>query len=62
MTSSRAAEITYGTIPSHEKKIEELRKMLAKVQEKTSYLREEVTDQGYRVHRLQVDRHSGDQD
>ncbi len=41
----RAAEITYGTIPSHEKKIEDLRKTLAKVQEKTSYLREEVTDQ-----------------
>jgi ATP-dependent Clp protease ATP-binding subunit ClpB len=41
----RAAEITYGTIPELEKKIEELRRTLAKVQEKTSYLREEVTDQ-----------------
>jgi ATP-dependent Clp protease ATP-binding subunit ClpB len=41
----RAAEITYGAIPELEKKIEELRKTLAKVQEKTSYLREEVTDQ-----------------
>jgi ATP-dependent Clp protease ATP-binding subunit ClpB len=41
----RAAEITYGKIPELEKKVEELRKTLAKVQEKTSYLREEVTDQ-----------------
>jgi ATP-dependent Clp protease ATP-binding subunit ClpB len=41
----RAAEISYGTIPELEKKIEELRRTLAKVQEKTSYLREEVTDQ-----------------
>jgi ATP-dependent Clp protease ATP-binding subunit ClpB len=41
----RAAEIGYGTIPELEKKNEELRKTLAKVQEKTSYLREEVTDQ-----------------
>jgi ATP-dependent Clp protease ATP-binding subunit ClpB len=41
----RAAEITYGAIPELEKKLEELRKTLAKVQEKTSYLREEVTDQ-----------------
>ncbi|HTB75797.1 MAG TPA: ATP-dependent chaperone ClpB [Polyangiaceae bacterium] len=41
----RAAEITYGAIPDLEKKLEELRKTLAKVQEKTSYLREEVTDQ-----------------
>jgi ATP-dependent Clp protease ATP-binding subunit ClpB len=41
----RAAEITYGKIPELEKKIEEYRKTLAKVQEKTSYLREEVTDQ-----------------
>jgi ATP-dependent Clp protease ATP-binding subunit ClpB len=41
----RAAEIGYGTIPELEKKTEELRKTLAKVQEKTSYLREEVTDQ-----------------
>jgi ATP-dependent Clp protease ATP-binding subunit ClpB len=41
----RAAEIRYGAIPELEKKIEDLRKMLVKVQEKTSYLREEVTDQ-----------------
>ncbi len=41
----RAAEIGYGKIPDLEKKIDELRKTLAKVQEKTSYLREEVTDQ-----------------
>jgi ATP-dependent Clp protease ATP-binding subunit ClpB len=41
----RAAEITYGKIPELEKRIEESRKTLAKVQEKTSYLREEVTDQ-----------------
>jgi ATP-dependent Clp protease ATP-binding subunit ClpB len=41
----RAAEISYGQIPELEKKIEDLRKKLAKVQEKTSYLREEVTDQ-----------------
>jgi ATP-dependent Clp protease ATP-binding subunit ClpB len=41
----RAAEITYGKIPELERKNEDLRKTLAKVQEKTSYLREEVTDQ-----------------
>jgi ATP-dependent Clp protease ATP-binding subunit ClpB len=41
----RAAEISYGKIPALEKKTDELRKTLAKVQEKTSYLREEVTDQ-----------------
>jgi ATP-dependent Clp protease ATP-binding subunit ClpB len=41
----RAAEISYGKIPELEKKLVELRKVLAKVQEKTSYLREEVTDQ-----------------
>ncbi len=41
----RAAEITYGTIPELDKKMDELRKKLAKVQEKTSYLREEVTEQ-----------------
>jgi ATP-dependent Clp protease ATP-binding subunit ClpB len=41
----RAAEIGYGKIPELEKKIDDLRKTLAKVQEKTSYLREEVTDQ-----------------
>jgi ATP-dependent Clp protease ATP-binding subunit ClpB len=41
----KAAELRYGRIPEAEKQIEELRKTLAKVQEKTSYLREEVTDQ-----------------
>jgi ATP-dependent Clp protease ATP-binding subunit ClpB len=41
----KAAEISYGKIPENEKKIEELRRQLAKVQEKTSYLKEEVTDQ-----------------
>jgi len=41
----RAAEITYGKIPELERRIEDLRKTLAKVQSKTSYLREEVTDQ-----------------
>ena len=41
----RAAEVSYGKIPELEKKIEEVRRTLAKVQEKTSYLREEVTDQ-----------------
>jgi ATP-dependent Clp protease ATP-binding subunit ClpB len=41
----KAAEIRYGTIPELEKKIEERRRALAKVQEKTSYLKEEVTDQ-----------------
>jgi ATP-dependent Clp protease ATP-binding subunit ClpB len=41
----QVAEITYGKIPEMEKKIEELRKTLAKVQAKQSYLREEVTDQ-----------------
>jgi len=41
----RAAEISYGKIPELDRKLAELRKVLAKVQEKTSYLREEVTDQ-----------------
>ena len=41
----RAAELTYGKIPEIEKTIDDHRKMLAKVQERTSYLREEVTDQ-----------------
>jgi ATP-dependent Clp protease ATP-binding subunit ClpB len=41
----RAAELRYGRIPELEKKIEEQRRLLAKVQSKTSYLREEVTDQ-----------------
>jgi ATP-dependent Clp protease ATP-binding subunit ClpB len=41
----RAAEITYGKLPELDKKMEDLRKTLAKVQERTSYLREEVTEQ-----------------
>jgi ATP-dependent Clp protease ATP-binding subunit ClpB len=41
----KAAEIRYGKIPELEKRIEEKRRELAKVQEKTSYLKEEVTDQ-----------------
>jgi ATP-dependent Clp protease ATP-binding subunit ClpB len=40
----RVAEIRYGKLPELEKKIDDLRKMLARVQERTSYLREEVTD------------------
>jgi ATP-dependent Clp protease ATP-binding subunit ClpB len=42
---TRAAEIRYGRIPELERTMEDLRKTLAKVQEKSSYLREEVTDQ-----------------
>ncbi|HEX4515304.1 MAG TPA: AAA family ATPase, partial [Polyangiaceae bacterium] len=41
----KVAEIRYGKLPELEKKSEELRKHLAKVQEKASFLREEVTDQ-----------------
>jgi ATP-dependent Clp protease ATP-binding subunit ClpB len=41
----KAAEIRYGKIPETEKLIEDRRKALAKVQEKTAYLKEEVTDQ-----------------
>ncbi|MCL2776909.1 MAG: ATP-dependent chaperone ClpB [Polyangiaceae bacterium] len=41
----KAAELRYGTIPELEKRVEEKRRALAKVQEKTSYLKEEVTDQ-----------------
>ena len=40
----RVAEIRYGKLPDLDKKIEGLRKDLAKVQEKSSYLKEEVTD------------------
>jgi ATP-dependent Clp protease ATP-binding subunit ClpB len=39
----KVAELRYGRIPELEKKIDEARKQLAKVQEKQSYLREEVT-------------------
>jgi ATP-dependent Clp protease ATP-binding subunit ClpB len=41
----RAAEIKYGKRPELEKKLEDLRKTLQKVQQTTSYLKEEVTDQ-----------------
>jgi ATP-dependent Clp protease ATP-binding subunit ClpB len=41
----KAAEIQYGRMPEAERLLETRRKDLAKVQEKTSYLREEVTDQ-----------------
>ncbi len=41
----RAAEIKYGKRPEAEKRLEDLRKTLAKVQVGTSYLKEEVTDQ-----------------
>ncbi len=41
----KAAELRYGRIPELEKKLEELRRTLARVQDKTAYLREEVTDQ-----------------
>jgi ATP-dependent Clp protease ATP-binding subunit ClpB len=41
----KAAEIRYGKIPSLEKGIEEMRRGLAKIQEKIAYLKEEVTDQ-----------------
>ena len=41
----KAAETRYGKIPELEKRIEDLRRQLAKVQEKHAYLKEEVTDQ-----------------
>jgi len=41
----KAAEIQYGRIPEAERLLEAKRKELAKVQENTSYLKEEVTDQ-----------------
>ncbi|HVR18296.1 MAG TPA: AAA family ATPase, partial [Polyangiaceae bacterium] len=41
----RASEIHYGKLPEVEKAIEEVRAALARVQEKGSYLREEVTDE-----------------
>jgi ATP-dependent Clp protease ATP-binding subunit ClpB len=41
----RAAEIQYGRIPEAERLLEAKRKELGKVQEKASYLKEEVTDQ-----------------
>jgi len=41
----RVAEIQYGKLPAIERKVAELRVALARVQEKRSYLREEVTDE-----------------
>ena len=41
----KAAEIQYGKVPDIERKLAELRHELARVQEKVSYLKEEVTDQ-----------------
>jgi len=41
----KAAEIHYGKIPEAEKRLEAERVALAKVQEKGSYLKEEVTDE-----------------
>ncbi len=40
----KAAEIRYGRIPEVERRIEERRRELARVQEKVSYLKEEVTE------------------
>ena len=57
-TSARRPRSRTARIPELEKQIEELRKTLAKVQEKTSYLREEVTDQDIAGDRLEVDRAS----
>jgi ATP-dependent Clp protease ATP-binding subunit ClpB len=41
----KAAELRYGKLPELERNLEEQRRSLARVQEKISYLREEVTDQ-----------------
>jgi ATP-dependent Clp protease ATP-binding subunit ClpB len=41
----KAAELRYGTIPKVEKEIEALRQELARVQSKTAYLKEEVTEE-----------------
>jgi ATP-dependent Clp protease ATP-binding subunit ClpB len=41
----KAAELRYGKLPELERQVDEQRKELARVQEKVSYLREEVTDQ-----------------
>ena len=42
---TRAAEILYGKLPELDKVVDELRRTLSKVQDKHSYLREEVTDE-----------------
>src|SRR5690606_13263052 len=41
----RAAEIQYGRLPDLERSIEAVRAELGRIQEKGSYLREEVTDE-----------------
>ncbi len=41
----KAAEIKYGRVPTLQKQLEDLRAKLANVQEKQSYLKEEVTDE-----------------
>lgn len=41
----QAAEIRYGKIPAVQKRLEDLRARLASVQERQSYLKEEVTDE-----------------
>src|SRR5262249_2169067 len=41
----KAAEIHYGKVPEVEKKLDEKRADLARVQSKESYLKEEVTDE-----------------
>ena len=40
----KAAELSYGRIPEIEKKLDEMRKRFAQVQEKGGYLKEEVTE------------------
>jgi ATP-dependent Clp protease ATP-binding subunit ClpB len=41
----RAAEIQYGEIPAHERALEQARGELGRIQEKGSFLKEEVTDE-----------------
>jgi ATP-dependent Clp protease ATP-binding subunit ClpB len=41
----KAAEIAYGKIPEAQRKVDEIRKTLAQVQQKQTYLKEEVTDE-----------------
>ena len=42
---ARAAEIQYGAIPEHERKLEEARLEIARLHEKGSFLKEEVTEE-----------------
>ncbi|HSC86779.1 MAG TPA: ATP-dependent chaperone ClpB, partial [Polyangiaceae bacterium] len=42
---ARAAEIRYGAIPEHERKLEASQKDLERLQDKGSFLKEEVTDE-----------------